>query len=337
MLHSSRIALKIFCVPILLFTLLVCAPCGGLAQGQTQNPVDRKNVLVLYSQDKAHPAHELTDQGITSSLHSGGVDVKNQFFEYLDFPPNPSPEHRKALAVLMRSRYSQHRIDMIITQYSEALQFLLNEGRTVFPEAPILAMYMFPRMELPKTGHRIIPHSPTLEFTGTLEVALKLVAGAAATRNSPSGQRKIIVRTAMLDSRTVNASVTDFGTGIDEHRLTAFSSPFTQPNPMVWAWGFPSARRSSRPMAGPWRLRTTGGRRRHLCLHAAGTPGRSVMTEEKPVVYVVDDDPSVRKALDVCCDRPAMRLRPSRRPLNFWISPTPMRRVASFLTSRCQG
>ena len=33
------------------------------AQAQPQNPLDRKNVLVLYSEDKAHPAHELTDQG----------------------------------------------------------------------------------------------------------------------------------------------------------------------------------------------------------------------------------------------------------------------------------
>jgi len=33
------------------------------AQAQPQNPLDRKNVLVLYSEDKAHPTHELTDQG----------------------------------------------------------------------------------------------------------------------------------------------------------------------------------------------------------------------------------------------------------------------------------
>ena len=113
-----------------------------------------------------------------SSLRSGGVDVISQYFEYLDLPRNSSPEHRKVLAEMMRSRYSRQRIDMIITQYTEALQFLLNEGRTVFPEAPILAMYMFPRIELPKTGRLIIQHSTTLNMIGTLESALKLVPRA---------------------------------------------------------------------------------------------------------------------------------------------------------------
>ena len=88
-----------------------------------------------------YPAIVMTNQGITSSLHSGGMDARNVFFEYLDLARNPGPERRKVLAELMRLRYSQHRIDMIITVLPEALQFLLNEGRTVFPEAPILALY----------------------------------------------------------------------------------------------------------------------------------------------------------------------------------------------------
>ena len=51
------------------------------------------------------------------------------------------------------------------------------------------------------------------------QVILNLILnGAAAMRNTPPGQRRIIVRTDMPDSRTVKASVTDFGTGIDEHQ-----------------------------------------------------------------------------------------------------------------------
>lgn len=50
-------------------------------------------------------------------------------------------------------------------------------------------------------------------------------------RNSPSGQRKIIVRTAMLDSRTVKAFVTDFGTGIDERHIDRLFEPFYTTKP----------------------------------------------------------------------------------------------------------
>ena len=148
------------------------------ARTQPQSALNAKNVLVLSVFQSNLPANVKTNQGITTSLRSGGMSINNQFFEYLDLVRNPSPEHKKALAELMRFRYSQHRIDMIITQYPEALQFLLNEGRTVFPEAPILALYMLGRVELPKTGRLIIQHSTTLDMIGTLESALKLVPGA---------------------------------------------------------------------------------------------------------------------------------------------------------------
>jgi signal transduction histidine kinase len=64
------------------------------------------------------------------------------------------------------------------------------------------------------------------------QVILNLILnGAAAMRNSPSGQRKIIVRTAMLDSRTVKAFVTDFGTGIDENNIERLFEPFYTTKP----------------------------------------------------------------------------------------------------------
>ena len=64
------------------------------------------------------------------------------------------------------------------------------------------------------------------------QVILNLILnGASAMRNSPSGQRKIIVRTAMLDSRTVKTFVTDFGTGIDENHIDRLFEPFYTTKP----------------------------------------------------------------------------------------------------------
>jgi len=64
------------------------------------------------------------------------------------------------------------------------------------------------------------------------QVILNLILnGAAAMRNSPSGHRKIIVRTAMLDGRTVKAFVKDFGTGIDENNIERLFEPFYTTKP----------------------------------------------------------------------------------------------------------
>jgi signal transduction histidine kinase len=64
------------------------------------------------------------------------------------------------------------------------------------------------------------------------QVILNLILNsAAAMRNSPSGQRKIILRTTMPDGRTVNASVTDFGTGIDEKNIERLFEPFYTTKP----------------------------------------------------------------------------------------------------------
>jgi PAS domain S-box-containing protein len=160
--------------------LLIFELCTGLAPAQAQAQVNLtvKNILILHSFERTTPANEKTDLGLRDSLDSGGIGTKNQFFEYLDLLPNPGPEYRKRLAELLRTRYSQRKIDMIITLYNEALQFLLNEARDIFPDVPVLALYMSPGIELPKTNRRIIEHQVSYDMLGTLEIALKLVPRA---------------------------------------------------------------------------------------------------------------------------------------------------------------
>ncbi len=59
------------------------------------------------------------------------------------------------------------------------------------------------------------------------QVILNLILnGAAAMREVTPDRRKIVVRTTMLDGRTVKASVTDFGTGVDEGQIKRIFEPF---------------------------------------------------------------------------------------------------------------
>jgi PAS domain S-box-containing protein len=168
------------CHILFLFILLAVGHGGGLARAQTQprNPLDGKNVLVLHAFESNVPIFELTDRGLRATLDAGGVGIRNQFFEYLDLARHPGPEHRQLLVELLRLRYAQRKIDMIITLYAEALQFLLHDGKMLFSNAPILALYLPLDFEPQRTDHRIIRHIPNQDIKGTLEIALNLVPGA---------------------------------------------------------------------------------------------------------------------------------------------------------------
>jgi hypothetical protein len=164
---------------LLCLVLLIWQLSGPVhAQSQPQVDLTGKTVLILHSFESNVPIFELTDRGVRAALDAGGVGIRNQFFEYLDLARNPGPEHREKMAELMRLRYGHLKIDAIITMYPEALRFLLNEGRTIFSDLPILALYMPAGIELPKTDRRIIQHLVKRDFVGTLEIALRLLPGA---------------------------------------------------------------------------------------------------------------------------------------------------------------
>ncbi len=124
------------------------------------------------------PVFELTDRGLGVALGSGGIGIRNQFFEYLDLARNPGADHRRHLAELLRQRYSRHKIDLIITLYAEALQFTLSECETFLPDVPVLALYLPLGFKQPQTGRIVIRQFVTSDFTGTLDIALKLVPDA---------------------------------------------------------------------------------------------------------------------------------------------------------------
>ena len=186
-------------LPLIFFMLLLMGqlgiPAPALSQtrpGAKVNPIRedastkvgispdffQKNVLVLHAFESNVPIFELTDRGLRAALDAGGVGIRNQFFEYLDLARNPSPEHRRNLAELMRLRHGHRKIDLIITMYPEALQFALSEGGTVFPKTPIVALYYPPGLEAPKTDRPIIRQSISLDLIRTFEIGLKLVPGA---------------------------------------------------------------------------------------------------------------------------------------------------------------
>jgi PAS domain S-box-containing protein len=178
MARACRMRFLKICLSLLLFVLSSCGTCAAGAQTQPPDALREKNVLILHALEANMPLNVRTDRAIMASLEAGGVGLKNQFYEYLDLHRHPSARDRQVLAKMLRVRYEDHQIDAIITLYPEALQFVLDDGRTIFPDAPIVALYMYPGFEASKTGRRIVQHVLRNDIAGTFESALKLVPAA---------------------------------------------------------------------------------------------------------------------------------------------------------------
>jgi len=102
-------------------------------------PRETKRVLVLYSEDKAHPAHELTDQGIRAAFRSNKRFNVQLYTEYLDLSRFSDPAHVHTMADYLKHKYAGTEIDAIITVYPAAVDFLMHEEGRVFPGVPIVA------------------------------------------------------------------------------------------------------------------------------------------------------------------------------------------------------
>ncbi len=171
MMQSQRGGLAAVVLIILLVQLLSAA--------ETR---EKKHVLVLYSQDKVHPAHELTDRGIREAFQSNKLFDVQLYTEYLDLSRFGSTEHLRTVADYLHRKYAGIKIDLIIGVYPAAVDVLLGEAQAAFPGVPIVAC------EVSRSYAKNLENSPSRAFiTGTiiadniaglLDTALQLRPGA---------------------------------------------------------------------------------------------------------------------------------------------------------------
>jgi len=98
-------------------------------------------------------------------------------------------------------------------------------------------------LDFPKRPMKVIGDRTQLQ-----QVVLNLIMNSAEAMSSCSKERRIGIGCAPDDQQFVRLSVSDTGRGIS--RWITFSKRFTARRPRASGWGFRSAARSSRRMAG---------------------------------------------------------------------------------------
>ena len=163
-----------WCLVLLIWQLTVPAPAQ--AQAKVMPAPVPKRVLLLYTYGDGLPGYQKATPAFISVMTAGGIDINDLFFEYLDLQRNKNAEYKQRLADLLRYKYAMHQIGLIVTVHTAALNFLLDEGKGLFPDAPVVS-YLIVEPELieaKNTGRRILQRPQSLDMRGTLEIALRM-------------------------------------------------------------------------------------------------------------------------------------------------------------------
>jgi two-component system, cell cycle sensor histidine kinase and response regulator CckA len=120
------------------FSSLLLFPTYPVFGSDVKEP---KRVLILYSFDKEEGIYAGLDESLRSNLRARLPERVEFYTEYLDLVRFPDPRHADNLVKLLRLRLAEKKPDLIIPISYSALNFLLNSGRNLFPEIPIVALF----------------------------------------------------------------------------------------------------------------------------------------------------------------------------------------------------
>jgi len=159
---------------LVLFCVFLSSPAHAQAQPQVLGSSHPKRILVLYSYRYALPAYQKFNPTFISVMQNAGVKNSDLFFEYLDISNIRDKEHRQALADILRHKYADINIDLIITIHAPAMLFLLHEAKDVFRPVPTITYIMQEGFKREDAEHRTLQLFAGLDVRGTLEAALEL-------------------------------------------------------------------------------------------------------------------------------------------------------------------
>ncbi|MGO9376783.1 MAG: PAS domain S-box protein [Syntrophobacteraceae bacterium] len=137
----------------------------------TPNP---KRVLVLCAYGYTIPDYQEFNPALLSVMQTAGIQNDHIFFEYLDLLHLKDKEQRRAQVDMLRDKYADLDIDLIVTVHSPALSFLLDEAKDIFPNVPVISWTVQGALDHVDTEHRIVLLWDRLDEQGTLEEALQL-------------------------------------------------------------------------------------------------------------------------------------------------------------------
>ena len=126
---------------IKIYVLLIIVLIAGLVLPVSAATRMKPEILVLESYHPTQLWTESVNNGLLNVFKtSEDYDDSIFYFEYLDTERNPGGNHLKVMAVTLSHKYSRRTrpFDLVIAIGDNALDFLFNHGKELFPHAPVI-------------------------------------------------------------------------------------------------------------------------------------------------------------------------------------------------------
>lgn len=134
-----------------------------------------KRVLILFPNQSDLPAYPLVEKGIKSRLATGTEFHIEYYIEYMDWYRNADPSYRQLLLDTYLDKFSRHRLDLVITCFVPALDFVDEYRDTLFPHDPIIFSGIpWAQIEGLTLGPMTTGVLADIDYAGLLETALKI-------------------------------------------------------------------------------------------------------------------------------------------------------------------
>ena len=168
---NLRQSLMCGCAVFLTLTLMPALSGHAAKTHEIRNP----RIMVLHSYHAGFSWSDNLTRGITSVIEREAPEVEI-LIEYMDVKRIRTREYLRSLGEFYRQKYENQKIDVVISADDHALNFLLDEGRDLFPGAPIVfcAVNGYDPAKHKGNGRSVTGVVESIDIRGTLELILKL-------------------------------------------------------------------------------------------------------------------------------------------------------------------
>jgi len=185
--------------------------------GTTQPPPTTRHVLLLFDERTELPGLSILNADFLHSLRSASSEPVEIYTEEMDLSRFKSDTYFARFRDYLRSKYAGRKIDVAVAAMGPSLEFLVTDGKDIFPGTPIV----FCGIDKRELDSVVLPSSATgvlvkRQFHPTLEIALRL--------HPETKQIVVVSGTSEFDTRLVDQAKAEFHSFEDRLTFTYLSA-----------------------------------------------------------------------------------------------------------------